>query len=144
MAAGRTLLDKTQRTTEGSGMSFFSKLFGGGGKGPVTLLDPATAAERLRKQEIIMIDVRTEREWRSGTARGAHTITLGDPGMAAKVLGLVEEDTSRPIVVICRSGMRSGQAAKQLVAAGFTDVSNVKGGMMAWGAANLPIMPYRG
>lgn len=125
-------------------MSFFSKLFGGGGKGPVTLLDPATAADRLRKNEILMIDVRTEREWRSGIARGAHTITLGDPEMAERVRGLAADDTSRPVVVICRSGMRSAKAAKQLVAAGFTDVSNVRGGMMAWGAANLSIMPYRG
>ena len=63
--------------------------------------------------------------------------------MVDTIYGFAGEDTSRPVAVICRSGMRSGRAAKQLAQAGFTDVSNVRGGMMAWTAAKLPVKPYR-
>ncbi|HPF23644.1 MAG TPA: rhodanese-like domain-containing protein [Hyphomonas sp.] len=126
-------------------MGFLDRLFGGGksGKPAVTQLDPAEAHDRVRKKALVLVDVRTEEEWRGGVARGARTVTLGDPRMVDTIYGFLKEDTSQPVAVICRSGMRSAQAAKLLAGAGFTDVSNVRGGMMAWTAANLPVQPYR-
>ena len=124
-------------------MALFDWLFGGGNKTPVTQIDPATAHERVRKKDLILVDVRTEEEWRSGIARGAHTVTLGNPRMVDTIYGFMKEDTTKPVAVICRSGMRSSRAAKLLVQAGFTDVSNVRGGMMAWTGANLPTQAYR-
>ena len=47
-------------------------------------------------------------------------------------------DPAAPVVLVCRSGARSGNAAAQLVAAGFTRVMNMAGGMMAYRAAGLP------
>lgn len=44
-----------------------------------------------------------------------------------------------PIVLICRSGGRSSRAAEALVAMGFTNVMNMAGGMLAYGAARLPL-----
>ena len=41
-------------------------------------------------------------------------------------------DRNQEVVVICQSGMRSMQAAKQLHRAGFTNITNVQGGMSAW------------
>ena len=124
-------------------MGFFDKLFGGG-KPAIPQIDPAEANARLRKKQLALIDVRTESEWQQGgIPKGARTVTLGDPRMVDTIYGLMKEDASAPVAVICRSGMRSGRAAKLLTGAGFTDVSNVRGGMMAWTAANLPVMPYR-
>ena len=124
-------------------MSFFFFFFGGP-KTSIVTIDPQTALERLRKKDLVLIDVRTEGEWQqTGVVKGAHTITLGDSTMVDKVYGLTKEDLSKPVAVICRSGARSGRAAKQLAGAGFTDVSNVRGGMMAWTAANLPVGRYR-
>lgn len=126
-------------------MGFFDRLFGGGksGKPAVTQLDPTETHDRVRKKTLVLVDVRTEEEWRGGVARGARMVTLGDPRMVDTIYGFLKEDTSRPVAVICRSGMRSARAAKLLAGAGFTDVSNVRGGMMAWTAANLPVQPYR-
>lgn len=42
------------------------------------------------------------------------------------------------IVVVCRSGNRSAAACRQLHAAGITHAANLRGGMLAWSAANLP------
>jgi rhodanese-related sulfurtransferase len=38
----------------------------------------------------------------------------------------------REVIVYCRSGNRSGQAAMMLEAMGFRDVKNLQGGMLAW------------
>jgi glyoxylase-like metal-dependent hydrolase (beta-lactamase superfamily II)/rhodanese-related sulfurtransferase len=45
----------------------------------------------------------------------------------------------RPIVTVCRSGMRSGQAAVILRQLGFDRVANVSGGMIEWSELSLPI-----
>ena len=125
-------------------MGLFDWLFGGSGnKATVTQIDPATAHERVRSKQLILVDVRTEQEWRSGIAKGARTVTLGDPRMVDTIYGFMREDTSKPVAVICRSGMRSARAAKLLADAGFTHVSNVRGGMMAWTGANLPTQIWR-
>jgi len=45
-----------------------------------------------------------------------------------------------PLVVICRSGSRSASVVNALVEqAGFTDIVNVTGGIIAWSAAGLPL-----
>lgn len=49
-------------------------------------------------------------------------------------------DRSEPIFVVCRSGGRSQKACDLLLAAGFTNVTNVKGGMLAWEASGLPMV----
>jgi len=48
-------------------------------------------------------------------------------------------DKTKPYMVICHSGNRSAKACAALVAAGFTDITNIQGGTMAWEAAGLPM-----
>ena len=50
-------------------------------------------------------------------------------------------DPAAPLVVVCRSGGRSSNAAAQLAAAGFTRVMNMAGGMLAYRAEGLPVAP---
>lgn len=44
-----------------------------------------------------------------------------------------------PVLLICRSGARSGRVAEVLARAGFSRVMNLAGGMLAWNAAGLPV-----
>ena len=44
----------------------------------------------------------------------------------------IETLKDREVIVYCRSGNRSGQAAMMLEAMGFIDVKNLQGGMLAW------------
>ncbi|MFP2907507.1 rhodanese-like domain-containing protein, partial [Pyxidicoccus sp. 3LFB2] len=44
------------------------------------------------------------------------------------------------VLLVCRSGARSAKAAAQLVARGFTRVMNLRGGMLAWNSAELPVV----
>lgn len=74
-----------------------------------------------------LIDVREPSEVATGTIPGAVNIPLGDlPGR------LGELDADRPVVLLCRSGARSGQAAKFLSENGFDAVTNLTGGMLAY------------
>ena len=44
----------------------------------------------------------------------------------------IDELKNEEVIVYCRSGNRSGQAALMLETFGFTDVKNLAGGMLAW------------
>ncbi|PVC86751.1 rhodanese-like domain-containing protein [Streptomyces sp. CS014] len=90
--------------------------------------------------EAVLLDVREEAEWRSGHAPGAvHAPLTALAAHAAIPVGA----RGRPLVVICRSGHRSQQAAKLLAERG-ADAADVKGGMIAWAAAGLPVTDERG
>ncbi len=76
------------------------------------------------------IDVREPNEVAEGTIAGAVNIPL------AQVPGRLDDlDPERRVVLLCRSGNRSGQAAEFLSGAGFTDVVNLAGGMLAFDGA---------
>ncbi|WP_370249293.1 rhodanese-like domain-containing protein [Nocardioides sp.] len=90
-------------------------------------------AQRRGAAGWVLLDVREDHEWATGHAPGAHHLPLG----------LVDADTvpaQGPLVLVCRSGNRSGQACERLIAAGRTDVVNMSGGMLAWAEAGLPIV----
>ena len=73
-----------------------------------------------------LLDVRTQEEWDKAHIDGA--ILLDDQGIK-KLDDLNEDDT---LVVICHHGIRSAQAAGQLLQRGFRKVYNLEGGIDAW------------
>ena len=78
-----------------------------------------------------VVDVREPDELRGELAKihEADAIPLHEiPGPLADVA------RDRPLVLVCRSGGRSGKAALSLVALGFTSVASMRGGMTAWRA----------
>ncbi len=83
------------------------------------------ADELCARGEAMLIDVREPEEHAAGNIGGIN-IPLGS---LASRLGELPRDTQ--LVVYCRSGARSAQAARALAAAGFTHVSNLEGGMLA-------------
>lgn len=81
----------------------------------------------------VFLDVRQPDEYAAGHAEGARLKPL--PELDQWAAGL---DRNATYVLICRSGGRSNTAAQKLVQLGFTDVTNVTGGTLAWQAAGLP------
>jgi rhodanese-related sulfurtransferase len=81
-----------------------------------------------------LVDVRSSGEFKSGHPKGAVSVP---PGLIKKdETGLGRDDD---ILVICLSGHRSPRQAKKLAGMGYTNVSNVHGGLMAWKKAGLPV-----
>ena len=80
-----------------------------------------------------LLDVRTQEEWDDFHAPQATLIPLDE--LASRV---AEVPTDQDIVVICRSGNRSQVGRDTLLAAGFTSVTSVAGGMNEWRSAGYP------
>jgi glyoxylase-like metal-dependent hydrolase (beta-lactamase superfamily II)/rhodanese-related sulfurtransferase len=98
-------------------------------------LSPHVAAERLASsQPPLAIDVRSPREraekWIADTAHNPLN------ALRAAALGLPRD---RPLLVFCAGGYRSSMAASLLQRDGFTNVSELAGGIAAWEAAGLPV-----
>ncbi|MEW1777319.1 rhodanese-like domain-containing protein [Streptomyces sp. NPDC086777] len=97
-------------------------------------LTPAEARERT-DAEAVLLDVREAEAWAAGHAPGAVHVPLS--GLVAGA-PLPPAAAGRPLVVICRSGRRSREAAALLTARGL-DVVDVVGGMTAWHAAGFAV-----
>jgi hydroxyacylglutathione hydrolase len=82
----------------------------------------------------MVLDVRSDAEWRAGHIAGATHIMLGD--LAGRVEELAKD---RPIVTVCGSGYRSSIAASLLAQRGFCGVRSMAGGMGAWHRRELPL-----
>ena len=82
--------------------------------------------------------VREPWEWAVSSLadRGARLIPLGE---LDDRLGEIPQD--RPVVVYCRTGQRSMEAARRLSGAGFGSVSNLRGGLIAWAEEVEPGLP---
>ena len=83
--------------------------------------------------DLQIVDVRQPGETEAGIIDGAILLPLTQ--LNARLADL---DASKPTVVYCAGGYRSSIAASRLVAAGFTDVSDLLGGYGAWVAAHEP------
>ncbi len=93
-------------------------------------LDASEVATRLDSDRPpFLLDVREPWEWRVSNlaSRGAVLIPLGSLDEH-----LDEVPRDRPIVVYCRSGIRSLDAAERLSRAGAAEVYNLRGGILAW------------
>jgi sulfur dioxygenase len=85
-----------------------------------------------------LIDVREDAEYRGdlGHIAGARLIPLKQ--LPERIDELANEK-GRDVVAICRVGVRSSTAAAILTGLGFEHVSNLKGGMIEWNDAHLPV-----
>ena len=91
-------------------------------------IQPEQALERYRGGTVVVVDVRTSREWATGHIPGAVHIPIDE--LPARYQEL---DPDAETVVVCAHGIRSAAAGQWLVAqAGFVQVYNMRRGMSAW------------
>lgn len=95
-----------------------------------------TAVKMMNDDKTVVIDVREDREVQEGMIKGAKHIPLS--ALPTRV-GELEKYKTAPMIVYCRSGNRSGSACNTLTKAGFENVNNLVGGIIAWESANLPV-----
>lgn len=86
-----------------------------------------------------LLDVREPDEWDAGHAPGAHFVPMMEiPARMAEV------PTDVDVVVVCRSGGRSGQVVSYLMGNGWDNVRNLDGGMQSWAAAGREVVSENG
>ncbi len=81
-----------------------------------------------------IIDVRTAGEYNASKIPASVNINIEGADFDQKIAGL---NKATPTFVYCQSGVRSQTAVDKLVAAGFTKIFMLEGGIEAWRKANL-------
>jgi glyoxylase-like metal-dependent hydrolase (beta-lactamase superfamily II)/rhodanese-related sulfurtransferase len=93
---------------------------------------PAWVNETAAARAYQLVDVRELGELAPEPRGLGHIAGIVHLPLATAVDNMKGWDRETSIVVVCRSGGRSGQATLGLLAAGFTRVASMKGGMLAW------------
>lgn len=86
-------------------------------------------------QNIQIVDVRTPEEFAEGHIAGAVNVDWKNDDFENQIYKL---DKNKPVFVYCMSGRRSAKAVSKMKILGFSNISEMFGGMEAWRANNLP------
>ena len=99
-------------------------------------VDPVTATQMINREDAVVVDVRPMADFNKGHIVNAVSAPLN--GFKNQIKSL-EKHKDKPIIIGCRSGNQSQAACRDLRKAGFEKVYNLRGGLHAWEAHNLPI-----
>ena len=97
----------------------------------------AAEAVDLMRQGAILLDVRSQAEFDSGHILDARHVPQDQLASSSETLKKFKD---KVVIACCESGMRSGASVRVLQSQGFTKVVNLKGGLQAWRAENLPLV----
>jgi rhodanese-related sulfurtransferase len=108
------------------------------GAAAVQPIAPEAAAKLMASDAALQIlDVRTPEEVSLGVIKGAKMINWFDADFASRAVAAL--DKSKPLLVYCKVGGRSAQAANVLLKQGFSNIYNLQGGMMKWEGEGHPV-----
>ena len=94
-----------------------------------TVSPEAAAIVIAEESSEVILDIRTPQEFSEGIIDGAVNIDFYEPTFAAELDAL---DKDAHYVVYCRSGNRSGQAMSTFEDLGFTNITEIDGGIVNW------------
>ncbi|HAL71471.1 MAG TPA: molybdenum cofactor biosynthesis protein MoeB, partial [Verrucomicrobiales bacterium] len=92
--------------------------------------------KRSRQEDHFLLDVREPDEYAAAQIEGATLIPLAQVTARA-----AEIPRDKPVLVHCRSGVRSAKAVAALQDLGYTQVWSVAGGILAWAKEIDPTLP---
>ncbi len=97
---------------------------------------PQEATLLMNHENAVVLDVREDNEYAQGHILNSVHIPLST---LTDKMERLEKYRNRPIIASCMSGNRSGRACGVLKKNGFENVHNLKGGIIAWQNASLPL-----
>ncbi|MFN7120212.1 MAG: rhodanese-like domain-containing protein [Saprospiraceae bacterium] len=99
---------------------------------PTQILSVAEFKSKLQKDATVqLVDVRTPEEFAAGHIEGALNINYLGSDFEQQIQKL---DKKRPVLLYCKSGIRSSKAAAILQKSGFSSLYNLEGGYLKWAA----------
>lgn len=103
-------------------------------------LRPAELTALMNRDNALVVDLSASADFEKGHIAGSKNVQPGQFDPENKLLAPAKE---LPVVLVCRSGSASADAAKRLKKAGFTQVHWLEGGIAAWQQADLPLVKGR-
>ena len=100
-------------------------------------VSPTESTQMINHDDALILDVRESNEYSEGHIINSLHIPLS--GLKKRINDL-DKHKAKKVIVACRSGHRSSQACATLKKEGFEHVYNLRGGVMAWESANLPLI----
>lgn len=100
------------------------------------VIDAERAAELIGRDGVVLVDVRTPREYNQVRIEGAVNADWYRRDFTSLIAHL---DPAAPTVLYCRTGQRSNDAMQLMDRLGFEELYDVGGGIIAWYQAGRPI-----
>jgi len=100
------------------------------------MISPARLTELVNREQGLVVDLRPQAEYEKGHIAGALHLPMSQFNPDSKALSKAR---GLPVVLVCPRGATAGPAADRLVAAGFSRVHVLDGGIAAWQQAELPL-----
>lgn len=94
------------------------------------------AQKLIQEGKVLVLDVRTPEEFQEGHIEGAVNIDFNGKDFAAQVKKL---DTTKPVLVHCLGGGRSGRSLPVLEQLNFPQIYHLHEGFGEWEAAGKPV-----
>ena len=100
-------------------------------------LSPQQLVTLVNREQAVVVDLRDSKEYDAG-----HIVDAINIPFAKLSHRMVELDAhkEKPVVLVCKMGQHAGSAGKQLLQAGFGNVSRLSGGMLEWQNSQLPLV----
>ena len=99
----------------------------------VNEVGPGEATRMLNHDNAVMIDMRSDKEYHDGHVVNALHVPSPDN------LAALDKYREKPVIVYCNSGNRSVGFCSKLRKQGFSSVYNLRGGILGWQKAELPL-----
>jgi rhodanese-related sulfurtransferase len=103
-------------------------------------LRPAELTALINRDNALVVDLSPTADFEKGHIAGSKSVQLSQFDPENKLLAAAK---ALPLVVVCRTGQASADAAKRLKKAGFEQVHWLDGGIAAWQQADLPLVKGR-
>jgi rhodanese-related sulfurtransferase len=103
-------------------------------------LQPAGLTALVNRDNALVVDLRASADFEKGHIPGAKNVQMSQFDPENKQLAAAR---ALPVVLVCKAGQASGDAAKRLRKAGFEHVYVLDGGIGAWQQAGLPLAKGR-
>lgn len=100
-------------------------------------IGPQQAVALINRRDAVIVDIREKKEFDSGHIVDSIHIPLAK---LKQRLAELKKHTEKPVVVVCKLGQQSGEAAKTLSEAGHVEVYKLSGGLAEWKAQSMPLV----
>ncbi len=105
-------------------------------------LSTTSLVELINQQDAILYDLRSTSEFNKGHISQALNYAFSDINntnlLLSKINTELKNNNNRPVVLVCKDGIKSGQEAFKLKSSGIKNIGYLQGGMQVWQSESLP------